>query len=111
MAKAQSQQFSSLRKENNCMKTMLKKILGGAAFGLALLAHTAPTWAGFKLNAEVFVGSNSASGSLTSARYSNDNQQYITCFTAAGGTNALCTARDKTGAYLSCTTYNPILVG
>lgn len=92
------------------MKTMLKNMLGGAALGLALLAHTAPTWAGLKLNAEVFVGSNSASGSLTSARYSDDNQQYITCYTLAGGTNVLCTAKNKTGASLSCVTYNPILV-
>jgi hypothetical protein len=94
------------------MNTKVKKFLGGAALGLALVTNTTPTWAGFKFNAEVHIANNVAQGSMTSARYSSDNVQYITCWTAAGGTNAFCTARDKTAnSVLSCTTTNPYLVG
>ncbi len=97
------------------MKANLKKMIGGVTLGLALLAHTSPTWAGLKAKVEVVIANNVARGSMTSARYSGDNLQQIGCFaysgTYAAGAGATCYAYDKAGGSHGCTTYNPNLVG
>ncbi len=86
------------------MKTTLKKIIGGAALGLALLANTAPTWAGVQFNEQVFVFNSSAEGSMNGARYSSDPTQQIGCRLYATPTfsNVFCAAIDSTRAQLSC---------
>ena len=85
------------------MKAKLKNILGLVALGMALLATTGPTWAGRTITAEVRLYSNQfyhyAYGSLTSARYSADSNQYIGCSSVAS-TNpsdslVMCFARDN----------------
>jgi hypothetical protein len=97
-------QLQPLRKENDLMKTTLKKIIGGATLGLALLAHTGPTWAGVQFNPQVFVFNSSAEGSMNGARYSSDTKQQIGCRLYATPTfsNVFCAAIDSTGAQLSC---------
>ncbi len=97
------------------MQTTLKNIFSSATLGLALLAQTAPTWAGAKipLNAyEVFVNTNYAQGSMIAARYSADTKQYIGCWSAGNPdyANAGCYAVDRAGATVSCWTENPKLV-
>jgi hypothetical protein len=78
------------------MKTHLKNIISGAALGLALLANTAPTWAGQALISEVEIGSDYASGSVQATRYSSDQTQYIGCLSYE------CYAKDIYGAVRRC---------
>jgi hypothetical protein len=111
-ARTQTQQLSLLRKENNFMKTNVKKILGGAALGLALVANATQTWAGTQYRPQVTVLRNYADGSMNGARYSADAKQYIGCYSAANPTyaNAACYAMDRDGASLFCATYDPALI-
>ena len=96
------------------MKAYVKHIIGGAALGLALLATTGPTWAGFveddsgvSLSHDIsYVG---AEGSLQGARYSSDNSQHIGCAVveATAYSYVRCTAQDSNGAWLTCKTADP----
>jgi hypothetical protein len=92
------------------MRANLKKILGLAALGIALLANTVPTWAGSVSTPEVTIGGNQAyswaKGSMVGARYSTDNTQYIGCFTngqsSQSSPSIRCFARDRVGNTAFC---------
>ena len=91
------------------MKTTLKKILGLATLGMALLTNTAPSWAGAQYPVEVAIiydDSTYAMGSMVGARYSTDNTQYIGCFTNGQGSlsspSIRCFARDRVGNTAFC---------
>lgn len=101
------------------MKAHLKKIIGGAVLGMALLADSVPTWAGFvpeKLITEVSIGQGNVygSGAVAAARYSLDTTQYIGCAVSEKGSYSYsymsCTAQDEKGARVSCGTYDPRLI-
>lgn len=107
------------RKENDIMKANLKKTLGLAALGMALLATAAPSWAGFVSKPKTAVGTdyntgrNYATGSLVGTRYSADTSQQIGCYimvTQIGGSVIKCYARDSAGRTLECFTYDPVHV-
>jgi hypothetical protein len=114
MAKAQTQQLQPLRKENDLMKTTLKKIIGGTTLGLALLANSVPTWAGSTYRQEVVFssidGRDYTQGSMVAVRYSKDKQQYINCVISSGGTQATCSAKNRTGAGRGCSTLSPDMI-
>ncbi len=86
------------------MKAHLKKIIGGAALGLALLANSVPTWAGLAVRNEVFVGPYYAAGAMPATRYSPDNTQQIGCAVKENPpySSVSCFARDKNNASYSC---------
>jgi hypothetical protein len=87
------------------MKTNLKKMLSLVTLGISVLATTVPSGAGTVSTREVVVVNNQyyhyASGSMTDARYSADNQQYIECEFDSGWL-VTCRARDKTGRTVIC---------
>jgi len=97
------------------MKARLKKIIGMATLGIALLATTVPTWAGYKFTPEIYIGFNSApwpsyaSGSMVGARYSTDSTQYIGCTSYALSSYSwtACYAMDRAGNYLVCGSSDP----
>jgi len=93
------------------MKACMKTILSGAALGLALLANSVPSWAGAKNVQEVMVGKTWAIGSVTSARYSGDVTQSISCQTSRTPSfiSIGCGATDKTGTKFFCGSYDPNL--
>lgn len=82
------------------MRANLKKFIGTAVLGLALVSTSMPTWAGLVSLQEVQIGTTSAQGSMVGARYSSDNLQHITCI--AHNPAVTCSARDKTGKYFVC---------
>lgn len=75
-----------------------------------MLANTA--WSGAYFRSDVYVTSTSASGSMLSARYSNDTRQYIGCSITVGsnpsGDYIYCTARNKSGSYFWCHTFGSV---
>jgi hypothetical protein len=84
-------------------------------FSLALLALAAtPALAGYQSNDEVYVdpGGQWAQGSLGAARNSTDSVQYITCDIWAqwGYESVACSAVDRTGHFMWCTTSDPAFV-
>jgi hypothetical protein len=92
------------------MKAYLQQFIGTAVLGLALFAQNIPAWAGEVSLVEVFVGANSASGSMAAARDSSDSLQYIGCsFSNNGGPFVVCSAKDKAGKSYTCTSTSPAL--
>lgn len=93
------------------MKAYLQKLIGTAVLGLALLLNSIPAWAGNASVHEVYITTNTASGTLTGARYSADSRQQIGCDSHIALTSAnplvLCSARDKTSKALSCSSTDP----
>jgi hypothetical protein len=86
------------------MTATLHKLIGTAMLGLALFSQSLPAWAGLAYAPEVFVGTTGASGSMAGARYSADSTQKISCsFENTNGPFVMCSASDKTGKTLSCT--------
>src|SRR5215813_10728394 len=91
----------SLTKEQQIMKAHTKKIISAAVLGLALLAHTVPTWAGATQSYEVTIsstnGMSTAYGAVSAARYSSDTKQSIGCLISStpGYSIAYCSAWDK----------------
>jgi hypothetical protein len=104
-----------LRKENDIMKTNLKKIIGLAALGMTLLTNTVTTWAGYKFTPEVFVEVNPypspslGHGSMVGARYSTDSTQYIGCtaYALSSYSWTTCFAMDRAGKYAVCGSGDP----
>ena len=91
------------------MKANLKNILGLAALGTALLAATAPTWAGFVTASRVSIGGNQvsrwASGSMEDVRYSADtSREQIGCRAQILSSYSwtTCYAMDSAGKSLTC---------
>ncbi|MGH9961098.1 MAG: hypothetical protein ACREBC_28920 [Pyrinomonadaceae bacterium] len=104
------------RKENDIMKANLKKTLGMAALGMALLGTTVQTRAGYLNTPEVFVGNHAvyayARGSIVGARYSADSRQFIMCFISATDDSAFpltirCEAVDRAGNRAFCLSADP----
>ena len=91
------------------MKANLKKMLGLAALGMALLGNTAPTWAGSAGAPEVSITRAPtyayARGSMVGARYSADSRQYIGCSINAHPF-VVCSAQDSAGNFLGCVSYD-----
>lgn len=75
---------------------------------IALCAVAASVLAGTKSNTEVVINDTigRASGSLSSARASDDGLQFIFCELTSGG-NMQCRARNSAGELRTCTTSNP----
>jgi hypothetical protein len=99
------------------MKANLKKLLGLAALGMTLLTNTVPTWAGSVYNSQVQISRTAttftASGALTTVRYSADSRQYIGCRVSAyanGSRSAYCAARTSTDDTAYCSTSDPKLI-
>ncbi len=84
------------------MKTYLKKIIGGAALGLALLANSAPTWAGLAFLSEVKIGQLIGIRALCMQRgtvSTNCNTSVVTVYkTASDRLYVSCFAQDIYGA-------------
>ena len=96
------------------MKTHLKKMLGLAALGIALVSTTVPTWAGFVMSHRVTLSGNTNSqtafGSMPAARYSVGNTvESIGCTVYAYNDPPLvvCQARDALNAALVCSSRDP----
>jgi len=94
------------------MKTTLKKMLGLATLGMALLTNTAPSWAGAQYPVEVAIiydDSTYAMGSMVGARYSKDSNQNIGCtaYTYPYYSWTSCIATDKAGNSLACGSGDP----
>ena len=88
------------------MKTKLRKLIGTAVLGLALVSHSLPTWAGNASLPQVTVGTYDSYGSMAGARYSADSQQYIGCrYSNTTGPYVVCVARDSVGKSSSCFAY------
>jgi hypothetical protein len=102
------QQCEPLRKENDIMKSNLKKMLGLAALGMMLQVTTVPTWAGRVSTDSVIIGNNQssswASGNQVDARYSADTRQQIGCraYTLSSYSWTSCFATDSAGRTLVC---------
>jgi hypothetical protein len=93
------------------MKAYLQKLIGTAVLGLALCSNSIPAWAGSVTLYEVQVGTTSGYGTMAGARYSTDSQQYIGCtLQRSGGPYIRCSARDKTGRSIYCTSTDPRFV-
>ncbi len=90
------------------MKAYLKNIIGAVALGLALLANTVPTWAGYASSSDVIIANNSASGAVQATRYSSGDTQRIGC--ALTNNQLGCQARDKNGVEHSCRSSDPKLM-
>ena len=89
------------------MKTRFQKLMAIAMFGLALVSHNLPAWAGAVFPREVqLVPGSIAQGSMVAARYSGDSQQYIGC-SFSSDSFVTCSAKDKTGASFVCSTNDP----
>ena len=85
------------------MKAKLHKLIGTTMLALCLFSNEHSAWAGAASLPQVFVSSDSASGTMAGARYSADNQQYIGCqFWNNGGPSVTCAARDSTGKTFFC---------
>lgn len=78
---------------------MMKKLISA----LTLIVATGMAQAGSDYSAEVYVGSDRASGSLLGAHDSADTTQYIQCRIYDGGLGR-CEARDAGGQTGSCMT-------
>ena len=94
------------------MRTTLKKMLGLATLGMALLTNTAPSWAGAQYPVEVAIiydDSIYAMGSMVAARYSKDSNQNIGCtaYTYPYYSWTSCIATDKAGNSLACGSGDP----
>ena len=90
------------------MKTYLRKLIGMAVLGLALVSNSIPAWAGEVSLPEVQVSDVDARGSMAGARYTGDNQQYIGCsFSNNGSLFVTCLAKDKIGKSVVCTSTDP----
>ena len=95
------------------MKTKLHKLISMAVLGVTLQTQSLPAWAGLASNTQVTILHDNnngfeligAYGTLTGARYSADNQQYIGC--ADFGSNIFCSAKDKIGRYVHCSSSDP----
>ena len=89
------------------MKTKMHKLLSMAVLGVTLQMQSLPVWAGLVSNTEVSIlpDNSGAYGTLTGARYSADNQQYIGCYDSSGGIT--CRARDKIGRSVYCSNSDP----
>jgi hypothetical protein len=100
------------RKENDIMKATLQKFISTAVLGLALFSNSFPAWAGNVSVHEVYINldNSGAGGTLTGARYSADSTQSIGCdlhgVNSSLGPFTSCSARDKTGKALLCSTYD-----
>ena len=85
---------------------MKKLAMGLCLLGAALTAESA--YAGLTYSSPVVIYGNTATGSIASARYSNDKTQYITCAATAGLLAYVsCSAQDSAGHFMSCGTPNP----
>jgi len=93
------------------MNAKLHKLIGTAALGLALFSNSLPARAGLATRNEVYIdpSGTTAQGSLTGARYSADNGQYIGCDVyfdrrpnSGPWASAYCFAGDKTGRSTYC---------
>lgn len=95
------------------MKATLQKLIGTAMLGLALLSQSLPVWAGTATRNEVYISPSrtNVQGSLTGARYSADDGQFLACDShdARGSTTPLvyCHARDKRGNFFFCKSTDP----
>ena len=94
------------------MKTTLKKMLGLATLGMALLTNTAPSWAGAQYPVEVAIiydDTTYAMGSMVAARYSKDSNQNIGCtaYTLPYYSWTSCYAMDRAGNTLACGSGDP----
>jgi hypothetical protein len=94
------------------MKTTLKKMLGLATLGMALLTNPAPSWAGAQYSAEVAIIHDDtfyAMGSMVAARYSKDSNQTIGCtaYTLPSYSWTSCYAMDRAGNTLACGSGDP----
>lgn len=79
---------------------------------VALCATALPAWAGLQAGLDVMIspGYKTASGTVGHTRRSADAVQYIYCASLAasnGTAGGLCSAKDKTGAIATCTTFTP----
>lgn len=87
------------------MKANVQKLISMAVLGLALFSNSIPSWAGANSLREViikdFTYDSIAAGTTAGARYSSDNQQYISCYILSSSFVG-CSARDKTGRSLAC---------
>lgn len=94
------------------MKTRMKKLIGSAAVGMALLANTIPVWAGQQIPAEVTIRDDIASGGVLDARASSDGMQYIDCRVDVNYVEEAvrCSARDKNGVARTCISFDPNFV-
>ncbi len=118
------------------MKTYLKNIIGAAALGLALLASSGPTWAGYLWAPEVEVACDvtapnppwylrwskymsfnpwqcgHATGSLIGARVSSDNTQFIGCnvVETTAYRYVRCSAKTYDGRVVTCKSSDPKLI-
>jgi hypothetical protein len=95
------------------MKTKLHKLISMAVLGMTLQMQSLPAWAGLASSTEVTIlldqsgnKPTGAYGTLTGARYSADNQQYIGCFDPMPN-KIECNARDKIGRYVFCSSTDP----
>jgi hypothetical protein len=100
------------RKEHDIMKATVQKLIGTAMLGLTLFSHSLPAWAGVAVRKEVYISPDGTNvqGSLTGARYSADNQQFIDCehYYYSGDKPLLfCHARDKSGKSVLCGSSDP----
>jgi hypothetical protein len=96
------------------MKTTLHKLLSMAVLGVTLQLQSLPAWAGLADNQQpvyrilhmegYIIG---ASGTMTGARYSADNTQFIGCDIHSGSKGISCRAKDKTGKYVYCESSDP----
>jgi hypothetical protein len=78
--------------KNNLIKLTTTATIGLIVSGAAL--------AGQKIAVPVIVTDTTFSGSIGSARNSNDNQQFLACY--FGSAVSFCTARDESGRIGSC---------
>ncbi len=100
------------------MKTKLHKLISMAVLGVTLQMQSLPAWAGLVSNPEVTILHDNtdgyvligAYGTMTGARYSTDNQQYIGCSADSVSNGISCSARDQIGRYISCYSTDPKLV-
>lgn len=91
------------------MNTNLRRFLGLAAFGIALVTSAVPTWAGRVSTDRVVIGGNQfsrwAMGNLVDVRYSADtSNEQIGCKSHTLSTYSwtTCHARDSMGRSLVC---------
>jgi hypothetical protein len=95
------------------MKVSLKNIFGLAALGMALLANTAPTWAGSAYRPQVTIQGNTdiyVNGSVVGARYSPDSTQSIGCYIDAT-LFVVCSAQNSAGRFVLCISQDAQIVG
>ena len=90
------------------MKKVMAFVLAAA---MVVAAMAVQAKAGMKAAYPVSIGTNTASGSLGTARNSEDTVQYIGCTLRAIGIDRIvsCGARDAEGQSLSCSTTNPLM--